>query len=462
MNSDRKADYYVGLDMGTGSLGVAVTDPQYHLLKVKGKDFWFVREYETAHPQLERRTHRISKRRLQRHQVRIGLIRSYFADDVLEHDPLFYIRQDNSKYYREDKDSRLLTKDSLFAEPNYGDKEYYKEYPTVFHLRQALLKDEISSEERYSRLLYLAIINMFEYRGHFLLNTDSGDVNFEMVKDAGETVMNYLYDSMEEAIKIHLSEIEILMIESTAVSLTAALLCELTKKKIKVIFCDEKRNPSSELIGYYGAHDTSLKVRNQIAWSEEIKKHVWTEIVAEKIRKQALHLNYWNRGEAEQLYEYINEIEFGDATNREGHAAKVYFNALFGMDFTRSAENVTNAALNYGYSLLLSTFNRCVVANGYITQLGLFHDNVFNQFNLACDLMEPFRPIVDMKVKKMGFSFFEKEQKYEMISLLKEEVIIGNRNEYLTNAIKIYTKSVFDALNDNDVSQIKFYRTNEL
>ena len=101
--------------------------------------------------------------------------------------------------------------------------------------------------------------------------------------------MGYLVIRKEEAIKIHLSEIEILMIESTAVSLTAALLCELTKKKIKVIFCDEKRNPSSELIGYYGAHDTSLKVRNQIAWSEEIKKHVWTEIVAEKIRKQALH-----------------------------------------------------------------------------------------------------------------------------------------------------------------------------
>lgn len=208
MNSDRKADYYVGLDMGTGSLGVAVTDPQYHLLKVKGKDFWFVREYETAQPQLERRTHRISRRRLQRHQVRIGLIRSYFADDVLKHDPLFYIRQDNSRYYREDKDSRLPTKDSLFADPNYRDKEYYKEYPTVFHLRQALLKDEISSEERYSRFLYLAIINMFEHRGHFLLNTDSGDVNFEMVKDAGETVMNYLYDSMEESIpKVSYTEV---------------------------------------------------------------------------------------------------------------------------------------------------------------------------------------------------------------------------------------------------------------
>ena len=82
--------------------------------------------------------------------------------------------------------------------------------------------------------------------------------------------------------------------------------------------------------------------------------------------------------------------------------------------------------------------------------------------NLACDLMEPFRPLVDLKVKKMAFPFFEKEEKHEMVSLLKEEVTIGNRNEYLTNAIKIYTRSVFDALNDNDVSQIKFYRTNEL
>lgn len=274
--------------------------------------------------------------------------------------------------------------------------------------------------------------------------------------------MGYMVVRKSDVTKIHLSEIEILIIESTAVSLTAALLSELTKKKIKVIFCDEKRNPSSELIGYYGAHDTSLKVRNQVAWSNDIKKYIWTEIVTEKIRKQASHLDYWNCAEAEILNNYISEIEFADATNREGHAAKVYFNALFGMDFTRTAENTTNAALNYGYSLLLSTFNRCVVANGYVTQLGLFHDNVFNQFNLACDLMEPFRPIVDLKVKRMELPIFEQEQKHEMISLLKEDVVIGNRNEYLTNAIKIYTKSIFDALNENDVSQIKFYRTNEL
>lgn len=161
--------------------------------------------------------------------------------------------------------------------------------------------------------------------------------------------MGYLIVRNQDVVKIHISEISILMIETTSVSLTAALLCELTKKKIKVVFCDEKRNPSSELIPYYGSHDTSMKVRKQIAWSEDIKTSVWTEIVTEKIRKQAENLERWDRTEAQMLYEYITQIEFGDATNREGHAAKVYFNALFGLDFTRTAENSINAALNYGY-----------------------------------------------------------------------------------------------------------------
>ena len=94
--------------------------------------------------------------------------------------------------------------------------------------------------------------------------------------------MGYLIVRNQDVIKIHISEISILMIETTSVSLTAALLCELTKKKIKVIFCDEKRNPSSELVPYYGSHDTSMKVRKQIAWSEDIKTSVWTEIVPKK------------------------------------------------------------------------------------------------------------------------------------------------------------------------------------
>ena len=261
----------------------------------------------------------------------------------------------------------------------------------------------------------------------------------------------------EETVKIHINEIEMLIVESTAVSFTAYLMNELTKNKVKVIFCDEKRNPSSELLPYYGAHDTSAKIRHQMEWTKENKAAVWTEIVTEKIRKQAEHLQDRFKTEAVLLYQYIEEMAFGDETNREGHAAKVYFNALFGKDFSRTEECPLNAALNYGYSIILSLFTREVVSNGYITQVGLFHDNMFNQFNLACDLMEPYRPIIDRFVVEMQPMQFEKEEKHQMITVLNREVCIDGRKELLGKAVKIYTRSVFDALNDQDISLIKFY-----
>ena len=154
----------------------------------------------------------------------------------------------------------------------------------------------------------------------------------------------------------------------------------------------------------------------------------------------------------------VKEIELGDKTNREGHAAKVYFNALFGLDFSRSKECAINAALNYGYGILLSCFNREVIANGYITQLGLFHNNMFNQFNLASDLMEPFRILVDRIVVKNKPEKFEREEKLDYIYMLEDEVLIDGKYQYVSNAIKIYCRSIFDALNENDVSLIKFYR----
>ena len=178
----------------------------------------------------------------------------------------------------------------------------------------------------------------------------------------------------EETVKVHINEIEMLIVESTAVSFTAYLMNELIKNKVKVIFCDEKRNPSSELLPYYGSHDTSAKIRHQMEWTKENKAAIWTEIVTEKIRKQAELLQERHKSEADLLYQYIKEMAFGDETNREGHAAKVYFNALFGKDFSRTEECPLNAALNYGYSIILSLFTREVVANGYITQVGLFHE----------------------------------------------------------------------------------------
>lgn len=271
--------------------------------------------------------------------------------------------------------------------------------------------------------------------------------------------MGYMIVRQSEIVKIHLSEIALLLIESTAVSLTSALLAELTKKKIKIIFCDEKRNPSSEIIPFYGSHDTSAKVRVQVGWRKEIKMSVWTEIVTEKIRKQKellQKLNYLN--EAGLLQEYIREIQFGDATNREGHAAKVYFNALFGKEFSRTNDVPINAALNYGYGIILSLANREIVSNGYITQIGLFHDNMFNAFNLGSDLMEPYRILIDQMVYQMKLEKFEHEEKMMILDILNQEVVIDNKRNYVMNALKIYCKSIFDAINEQDVSLIKNYQ----
>lgn len=271
--------------------------------------------------------------------------------------------------------------------------------------------------------------------------------------------MGYMVVRQQEVTKIHMSEMALLLIESTAVSITAALLAELTKQKIKVVFCDEKRNPSSEVVPYYGSHDTSLKIRMQAAWDKETKQMLWTEIVSEKIRNQKKLLEMVGKKEEAQLLQrYLEEIEPGDSTNREGHAAKVYFNGLFGKEFSRTSEVPFNAALNYGYGILLSTVNREIVSNGYMTQLGFFHDNMYNPFNLGSDLMEPFRVIVDKKVFEMKPEKLEREEKLELINLVNQEVQIDGKKQYVSNAIKIYCHSVFEAVNDKDVSLLKFYQ----
>lgn len=273
--------------------------------------------------------------------------------------------------------------------------------------------------------------------------------------------LNHLVIRNDSVTKVNLSEIAVLLIESTAVSITTSLLAELTKKKIKVIFCDDKRMPSSELVGYYGSHDTSLKYKKQIGWTAEMKKFVWSEIVSEKIRKQTEFLDEMKKQESILLKQYMNEVLPGDESNREGHAAKVYFNALFGMDFSRTLDCNRNAALNYGYSIILSAFAREVVSQGYFTQLEIFHDNMFNQFNLACDLMEPFRILIDRKVVQMKLEEFRSKEKMELVDILNHTVYIDGNREYVSKAMRIYSKSVFDALNESDLSIIKFYQ-NEL
>lgn len=289
-------------------------------------------------------------------------------------------------------------------------------------------------------------------------------MSWRTVVVTGNAKLDYKMDYLvvrkaETTTRVFIGEIGLLIIESTAVSLTTMLLSELIKHKIKVVFCDEKHNPQSELMPYYGSHDTSAKIRTQIQWTQEVKENIWTEIVVEKIKQQSEHLKKQElKVPSDMLKQYIEEIELGDKTNREGHAAKVYFNALFGMDFSRSKDCAINAALNYGYGILLSCFNREVIANGYITQLGLFHNNMFNPFNLSSDLMEPFRILVDRIVMKNKPEKFDTEEKMDFVYMLEDEVMIDGKRQYISNAIKIYCRSIFDALNENDVSLIKFYK----
>ena len=253
-----------------------------------------------------------------------------------------------------------------------------------------------------------------------------------------------------------------LIIESTSVSLTTSLLSELMKNKIKVIFCDETHNPQSELVSYYGGYDQSERIKSQISWSNEIKENLWTIIVSEKIKKQMEVLKYFNIKEYKLLENYMFQVEHFDITNREGHAAKVYFNLLFGVDFNRDdKENVINMALDYGYSILLSLFNREIVSNGYITNIGLFHKNKFNHFNLSCDLMEPFRPLVDKMVVEMNIKNFSTEEKRHLQKILSTQLFIKNKQFFLQDVVRIYTKSILDALDENSLDDIWFYE-NEL
>ncbi len=255
---------------------------------------------------------------------------------------------------------------------------------------------------------------------------------------------------------VHLSEINTLVIETTAVSITGYLITELNKNKINVIFCDENRNPISEIIPYYGSHNTSKRIEFQINWNEEIKVLVWTEIIKEKIKNQYLVLKKQNSNNCKLLDDYLNNILLNDSTNREGVAAKVYFNSIFYKGFLRDEKNNINSALNYGYTILLSCFNREIVSRGYLTQLGINHKNQFNNFNFSCDLMEPFRYFVDLLVLENLDANFDDEYKMKLINLLNLEVRIKGRKHFMSNAIGLYVESVFKALNSENVNEIVF------
>ena len=246
---------------------------------------------------------------------------------------------------------------------------------------------------------------------------------------------------------IHLSEVDILLLETTDIVLSTMLIKRLVDENILVIFCDDKRLPTAYLMPYYGRHDSSLQLSRQIAWNEDVKAEIWTTIIAQKILNQAFYLGSCGFLEKSQsVIDLYHGLDLFDPSNREGHAARIYFNTLFGNDFSREQDNDVNAALDYGYTLILSMFAREIVLSGCMTQFGLKHANQFNQFNLASDIMEPFRPIIDRIVYENRNSSFVKIKR-ELFTIFSDTFRYNGKDMYLSNIVSDYTKKVIQALN---------------
>lgn len=226
------------------------------------------------------------------------------------------------------------------------------------------------------------------------------------------------------------------------------LIKRLVDENILVIFCDDKRLPTALLTPYYGRHDSSLQLSKQISWDEAIKADVWTTIIAQKIINQSLFLGASGFYEKSQsIMDLYHGLENYDPTNREGHAARIYFNTLFGHDFSREQDNNINAGLDYGYTLLLSMFARELVVTGCMTQFGLKHSNQFNQFNFASDIMEPFRPLIDQIVYENRSASFVQIKRH-LFSIFSNTYQYNGKEMYLTNIVSDYTKKVVKSLNN--------------
>lgn len=250
----------------------------------------------------------------------------------------------------------------------------------------------------------------------------------------------------DETAKIHLSEISSIILQTMQVNISAYLLAELAKQKISLVASDEKCNPIGQYLPLYGSHNVSKRIGEQLAWGEPIKKRVWQRIVRDKIYQQARFLEEREYSEAKMLYQIIPEVRSGDTTNREAQAARIYFQTLFGKDFRRNQDSAVNAALNYGYAILLSMTNREIVSRGYLTQQGICHRSEYNAFNLACDFMEPFRPAVDQLVVDYLPSIFDSNTKRVLGDLANKGALYRDGSYRLSSVLSLYVQDCFNAL----------------
>lgn len=249
--------------------------------------------------------------------------------------------------------------------------------------------------------------------------------------------------------QIPIDDISLLLISTTQAVITTALISELSKKNVKIIFTDDTHKPISETYGYYPNHRSAGLLREQLNWEIGRSQVLWTKVVASKLINQINVLKLQNV-KTSSLEDELNKLELNDITNGEAVIARKYFPLLFEDGFSRRNGSVINTALNYGYSILLSTINQEIVSNGYLTYIGIHHDNEENQFNLASDLMEPFRPIVDFWLANKKFNEFIPDVKYGLVELLSLEIKYNGKNTLLRNAITIHVRNCLKYLSNKE------------
>ena len=242
-----------------------------------------------------------------------------------------------------------------------------------------------------------------------------------------------------------IEDIGCVVLENQMISITLPLLNELVKNNVAVILCDNKMMPTSMLQNLDANTTQAESLKFQLAVTEPMKKQVWKQIIESKIKNQAAVLALAGKNK-DILKPYYNNVKSGDSDNREGLAAKIYWNSLLGNSFKREREGCSpNSLLNYGYSILRAAVARALLGSGLLPNLGIFHKSRYNAFPLADDVMEPYRPFVDEIVYRLyenGITELNKESKSEIMRVLNCDVNIGKVKRPLQIALTMTTASL--------------------
>lgn len=255
-------------------------------------------------------------------------------------------------------------------------------------------------------------------------------------------------------------DIAVLVVEAQQVSLTAPLLCALAANESVVLFCDARHTPQAASLPICGHHRMLKVQRLQLESTLPLRKRCWQAVVQRKIRNQALALQYSGRPDAEAIHALAEAVTSGDRTNQEAQASRLYFPLLFDPAFTRDQPCGWNSALNYGYAVLRAAVARSVAAHGLLPAHGLHHHSELNAFNLADDLLEPFRPLVDLAVacdldRWPDAPELTQDQRMSLVELLHHEVEVDGNRQAVLHAVELLTASLVSAFTDADPKRLK-------